>query len=249
MFELLKAMEQQSANAEQYFMESLRIKSLGCPFSDMVQLLLKISSLSAQNGNYKKSIDLHEKCVLHRKIFFGEKDPDTLKLYLKLGTVFECGDFSEKALICYDKCIKIDDSENAIYLKALSKKVRLLLELYRDEEAANCIKKAQLQDREIPELLALQGQIYERSNEEEKAMHHYNSALNLFTQAERQNDPMAVRVQCDKAQLLLKDNQLKEAKACLPETSDLNGDLIQAEILVMKGQIFELEREYDQAME
>ena len=237
-------MEQRSGNTEQYFMESLRIKSLSCPFSHMVQLLMKLSSLSVENGKYKQSIDLYEKCLLHRKIFFGEEDSETLELYLKLGAVFECSNYSEKALICYNKCIK--EHVNNIYLKALSKKVRLLLELHRDEEAANCLKKARLQDQSNPELLALQGQIYERSNEEEKALRYYNNALNTF-ETGRQNDPIIVRVQCDKAQLLLKDNRLKEAKACLPEVPDQGNDFTQAVILVIHGQILELQRNYDQA--
>ena len=70
-FQPLKATINKSSSAEQCYSESLRIKSLYCQFSDLTLLLLKLSTLNKEHGNYRKSIDIYEKCLIHRKIVVG----------------------------------------------------------------------------------------------------------------------------------------------------------------------------------
>ena len=70
-FQPLKATINKSSSAEQCYSESLCIKSLYCQFSDLTLLLLKLSTLNKEHGNYRKSIDIYEKCLIHRKIVVG----------------------------------------------------------------------------------------------------------------------------------------------------------------------------------
>jgi tetratricopeptide (TPR) repeat protein len=212
-------------------------------------LLLKLIALNENSENYRKSIDLYEKCLIHRKIFIGGRDTITAKLYLKLGTAFECSNYPKKALICYDKSTKFGEANSLYPFKAFSKKLNLLLKLGRVEEAAECLEEEQYQVKgtQEAELLALQGQVFERSNDDTQAMICYNKAVSIF-EHEKQTGLNVARVKADKANLLLKGNLYEEAKLCLSEALSQSEGLMRAEIMVMRGQIFESESKKDQAM-
>ena len=115
------------------------------------------------------------------------------ELYLKLGIAYECSNNPKKALICYDKSAKFIDVDNSATLKVLSKNANLLLRCGHDKEAADCLKEAQSQDQGVlrGEFSALQGQVFERSNNFKMAMHYYNQAQSIFESERRSGSIIA----------------------------------------------------------
>ncbi len=227
--------EGKQSNAEQFYSESLRIKSFHCPFSDIVVLMMKLSKLNREMGNYEKSIELYEKCLLHRKICKGDDDELTAELYLHLGTIFESSNRPKKALVCYDKCVRCS-SDN---IEALLKKIELLLKFGHDGEAKQCLKQHNCFENNVIAFY-FQGKISERSNNTEEAINYYNRALSICG-SEKKHLDVKTKLLRDKGKLLLKGCCFKDAKDCISKALTSCEGFMKAQVMVLEGQVLEAE--------
>lgn len=227
--------EGKQSNAEQFYTESLRIKSFHCPFSDLVVLMMRLSKLNREMGNYEKSIELYEKCLLHRKICKGDHDDLTSELYLHLGTIFESSNRPKKALVCYDKSVR-SSSDN---IEALLKKVELLLKFGHDAEATHCLKQNHSFENNAIALY-FQGKICERSNNTEEATYYYNRAFSICG-SEKKHLDVKTKLLRDKAKLLLKGCCFEDAKDCISKALTSCEGFMKAQLMVLEGQVLEAE--------
>jgi len=237
------AIEQKSKEtAKQYLSEALRIKNTLDTNMDMSPILLKLSTLHMGSGHYAKAINLYERCLMHKKIFFGDIDTSIANIYLSLGIAHNSINNFDKALICFDICANAKNIEDIIIVKALTNRIDLLLQFENcDDEASECLKQALNKTGESVEraqLLVFQGQILERFGKYERAINSYDDGVSMF-QSNGVDSAVVTRALADKARILLKCDRVAEAESCLDNALHRAEGCIKAELLVLKGEVFD----------
>ena len=235
--------------AELHLTESLRIKSSHGKFSDLSPLLMRLSTISKNNlEKSQKMIHIYESCLLHMKVYVACNNETISMLYLNLGALFESGNNTEKALICYEKAseLRVKGGSN-IRIEALVRMATLLMCCECDVEAKDTLDMVckETECKDTAQVLMLQGQLLERSNKVHEAIECYEKALLVESNHDQE---IVIRCKADLSNLLLGLQLHENAKKHVDDVINRSEGIVKVKLFLLRGQILQTEQKENEAL-
>lgn len=169
-------------------------------------------------------------------------------LYLNLGILYESGNNTEKALICYEKSSEFRlKGDSNIRIEALVRMATLLMCCERDVEAKDTLEMVykETEYKDTAQVLMLEGQLLERSNKVHEAIEYYNKALSVES---NHDDEIVIRCKADLANLLLGLQLHENAKQHVDDAIGRSDGIVKAKLFLIRGQILQTKQKDNDAL-
>ena len=163
-----------------------------------------------------------------------ENGYDDIQLYLSLAMLNEERGRKETALINYNQALKKD----ALRADVRIRRVRLLLELERFDEAIRELDRLMVTNPEVSLAYHIKYQVQEQQKDFENAEKTIDEAIDLFP-----DDPT---FPLDKAALFVDRNMFSEAETVLEQiTGKFSNDEVTRRVYLLKGKIYSAQQKTD----
>jgi tetratricopeptide (TPR) repeat protein len=177
---------------------------------------------------YNDAIDLLEKCLLSRKLKYGEGDANVASLYFNLGYAHDLSKNFNKAMICYESAMNCEKASRTIIARSLSNKASILFESNTLDDALTLFSHAlRVYDpsNQTPEekgrIYLGQGQIYQKQRKLNEAMNCFDTALSIYKSTRSDCDENTARILQRIADVMIKEDNLQFAYQCAAEALEM----------------------------
>lgn len=171
--------------SEMHYLESMRLYTNLHMMKEAAMMHYKIAKFYAAKDKYEKALVHLEKSLVTFRVLTGGLKSPISDIYLSLGNAHEALNQVERAIACYDFCIKSSKTD-IVTTKAFINKGKVLCRNSKYDEALLCLSTA-LQigvdgsKQEIEaEVLVARGQVSDLMNKYDLALESYQNALKIY---------------------------------------------------------------------